>query len=116
MQVLQAMGVIPRIICIIRNILMIQIFEYFELNNNALLVMRGGFELNTIAMQVMGVFESRQTTLTSQGLDMQVHASFQIFQIFFDIRPCYMQTTHDQGVPSLIPARVKHIFPYARWM
>ena len=48
------MQVITHIICIICNIQMVQIFEYFELNNNnPMRVMQGGSESNTTAMQVM---------------------------------------------------------------
>ena len=43
------------ITCIIHNICYIQIFEYFEMNNNAKQVMLSGFKSNTTAMQV---FES----------------------------------------------------------
>ena len=46
------MRVITCIICTIPNIQMIQIFEYIESKNNAMRVMRGGFESNTTAMQV----------------------------------------------------------------
>ena len=52
--------VITCIIGIIHNTWMIQIFEYFELNNNYIQVMQGGFKSNTTALRVMQVLESRR--------------------------------------------------------
>ena len=53
------MWVITHIICNIRDIHMIQNFEYFESNNNPMRVMQGRFESSISAMRVMQVFELR---------------------------------------------------------
>ena len=47
------MQVITHIICNIHDILIIQIFEYFELNNDPMRVMRGGFKLSISDMRVL---------------------------------------------------------------
>ena len=56
--VLWVMQVITCIICSIDGICMIQIFKYFESNNNPLRVMQGRFELIISGMLVMQVFKT----------------------------------------------------------
>ena len=62
------------IICIIWN------FEYFELNNSTMRVMRGGFESSISAVRVMQVFKLRRG---SSHLARHCYASIQISWIFF---------------------------------
>ena len=74
---------------------MIQIFEYFKLNNNDMRVMGGRFESNTTAMRAMQVFKLSQGGLicvrpccASLCEYMQV---FKYFKSFFDIHQCLKQ-------------------------